>query len=560
MLTGPFFFARLNTASGNETDLFHFIKTRLMVPLMLFAVMYLLSVIMEEFVFASTGPGPEALNIILSIIITILLIKSDRVTRNLYINLVPALGLLMIVVHTYCSQSGFNSGIYPFLGLIIHVVSVAIWLGGLGILLALYLFGSGSIEPLANQYKKHLEYRFFQTTLILLLLSLVSGAILMTSNVHDFAVMDFTRYGRYLSIKLYLVAAIIIFILLEITRLKSLFVPAEADQKANLKTNTIPANIIKSILLVFILLCSGILTRIDPPKIAPFINPQTWQLSVEGQNVQIDMQPVAGSTIDIRFEVFLPETLMQMQPLNMEFDLYASDTDAGTYHGEVIQVSQNSFQGEATLPAPGNWQLVLNVNMADGAMLSGNQSFVVPSQPLVEDVRTYLSISAITYSHSNIIKFLVGIGLVLVYGWMVRRGFSRQVSSLLVLVGLAGFALGISFLISVTLVRTYPSTYWKNPQTYSSDSINQGRIKYIEHCSECHGDNGAGDGGWAIDNRGRIPDLASQHMDVHTDGELYWWNARGISSLEMPPFENEISDTDNWNIIYYIRSLRHGVP
>ncbi len=304
MLTGPFFFARLNTASGNETDLFHFIKTRLMVPLMLFAVMYLLSVIMEEFVFASTGPGPEALNIILSIIITILLIKSDRVTRNLYINLVPALGLLMIVVHTYCSQSGFNSGIYPFLGLIIHVVSVAIWLGGLGILLALYLFGSGSIEPLANQYKKHLEYRFFQTTLILLLLSLVSGAILMTSNVHDFAVMDFTRYGRYLSIKLYLVAAIIIFILLEITRLKSLFVPAEADQKANLKTNTIPANIIKSILLVFILLCSGILTRIDPPKIAPFINPQTWQLSVEGQNVQIDMQPVAGSTIDIRFEVF----------------------------------------------------------------------------------------------------------------------------------------------------------------------------------------------------------------------------------------------------------------
>ena len=77
---------------------------------------------------------------------------------------------------------------------------------------------------------------------------------------------------------------------------------------------------------------------------------------------------------------------------------------------------------------------------------------------------------------------------------------------------------------------------------------------------ECHGDTGRGDGTWALQNRGRIPDLGSSHMDVHTDGEIYWWITQGIPSLDMPPLGNEIQEVDRWNIINYIRSFRYGVP
>ena len=57
-----------------------------------------------------------------------------------------------------------------------------------------------------------------------------------------------------------------------------------------------------------------------------------------------------------------------------------------------------------------------------------------------------------------------------------------------------------------------------------------------------------------------IPDLTSPHMDTHTDGEIYWWIRYGIPSLEMPGYEDVLTDTENWTVINFMRSLRHGVP
>ncbi len=556
-MTGPLLFAWLYSLVGNGPGLTGFIKSKLKIPLLSCAGIYLLSLILEEVVIAATGPGFEALNCILAAVIIVAVNRSDWMTEKMSVALPALLGLLIIIVHAYSSQSGFNSGIYPFLGLTVHIISISIWSGGLLVLLASRIVGSHSVESFLNQ----LKYHFFQITLILLVILLISGAILMTGNVHDLAVTDFTLYGGYLQIKLYLVGILILFILFEIVRLKSLYLRVDEDGKPTLNTRGPLINGFKSVFLVLIIICSGALTRVEPPNVAPFINPQSWQLSVVGQDIRIDMQPVAGSTIDIRFEVFLPEQLMQLQPINIGFDLSLLDAEISTYTGEAIQVSQNSFQGEATISAPGNWQLDLNILMAGGSALTCTQSFLLPSQPLIEDIRTYLSFSAISYNTSNAITFFVGLGLVLIYTWIARRGFSKKhISSPLILTGLAGFVFGSYMVMSVILVKTYPSTYWKNPQAYSADTINQGEFKFIEHCSECHGETGAGDGVWAIDNRGRIPDLASAHMDVHTDGEVYWWIARGIPSLDMPPLANEISEMDIWNIIYYVRSLRHGVP
>ena len=49
-------------------------------------------------------------------------------------------------------------------------------------------------------------------------------------------------------------------------------------------------------------------------------------------------------------------------------------------------------------------------------------------------------------------------------------------------------------------------------------------------------------------------------MDTHTDGEMYWWNRYGIPSLMMPALGDELGDDDNWKIINFVRSLRHGMP
>ncbi|NNC78112.1 MAG: cytochrome c [Woeseiaceae bacterium] len=49
-------------------------------------------------------------------------------------------------------------------------------------------------------------------------------------------------------------------------------------------------------------------------------------------------------------------------------------------------------------------------------------------------------------------------------------------------------------------------------------------------------------------------------MDSHTDGEIYWWIRYGIPSLEMPPLGDELSDSEIWTTINFVRGLRHGTP
>ena len=88
--------------------------------------------------------------------------------------------------------------------------------------------------------------------------------------------------------------------------------------------------------------------------------------------------------------------------------------------------------------------------------------------------------------------------------------------------------------------------------------VARGQLAYQNNCAECHGPLGEGDGPWAITNRGAIPSLVSPHLDVHTDGEIYWWIVRGIPELDMPPREQQLDEDQRWELINYLRSLRHG--
>jgi hypothetical protein len=183
----------------------------------------------------------------------------------------------------------------------------------------------------------------------------------------------------------------------------------------------------------------------------------------------------------------------------------------------------------------------------------------VAGQPLQGDLRTYLSRLAITHNSANTVSFVTGVLLVIVYGWMVWRSGRASAPRWAFPAGLAGILYGSYLLLSVTLVKTYPSTYWRNPLPLSDTVVAQGRQGYMAVCSECHGETGAGDGPWSVENRGRIPDLASPHMDVHTDGEIYWWISHGIPELDMPALDAELNQHERWAVINFVRSLRHGV-
>ena len=74
-------------------------------------------------------------------------------------------------------------------------------------------------------------------------------------------------------------------------------------------------------------------------------------------------------------------------------------------------------------------------------------------------------------------------------------------------------------------------------------------------CVTCHGLSGRGDGPLAASLRPRPADFRVHMAAGHTDGELFTWLSKGVPGTAMPPFEGQISETDRWHLVNYIRGF-----
>jgi mono/diheme cytochrome c family protein len=94
-----------------------------------------------------------------------------------------------------------------------------------------------------------------------------------------------------------------------------------------------------------------------------------------------------------------------------------------------------------------------------------------------------------------------------------------------------------------------------NPVASTPESIAAGRKLYEEHCSECHGDEGKGDGMMGEDLDTPPADLTDRewkHGD--TDGEIFVVIRDGTKD-GMKKFGKKLSATDMWQLVNYLRSI-----
>jgi mono/diheme cytochrome c family protein len=126
--------------------------------------------------------------------------------------------------------------------------------------------------------------------------------------------------------------------------------------------------------------------------------------------------------------------------------------------------------------------------------------------------------------------------------------------------GLILMACGGALGLSVVLVDAYPTTYIKNPLPLETEVVGRGEALFRTHCSVCHGQAGRGDGPAAAGLNPKPADLTASHVDDHMDGDLFWWLREGIPGTAMPSFKATLSDSQRWELIRFIRSLRHPLP
>jgi putative copper export protein/mono/diheme cytochrome c family protein len=88
----------------------------------------------------------------------------------------------------------------------------------------------------------------------------------------------------------------------------------------------------------------------------------------------------------------------------------------------------------------------------------------------------------------------------------------------------------------VLLAAAYPTSFYRSPTGFSSESIVAGSALYGTYCTSCHG---AGD------------------LGMHEDGELFWWISHGMAP-SMPGFAAVLDDDQRWALIDDIRARNAG--
>ena len=94
----------------------------------------------------------------------------------------------------------------------------------------------------------------------------------------------------------------------------------------------------------------------------------------------------------------------------------------------------------------------------------------------------------------------------------------------------------------------------KNPLNAADVQLGTTKQLYIDHCSNCHGDTGKGDGSEAMMYDPMPSDLTDpDRMSKLTDGEIYYQITEGRKP--MPSFRKRLSEDQRWQMVVLVRSL-----
>ena len=118
---------------------------------------------------------------------------------------------------------------------------------------------------------------------------------------------------------------------------------------------------------------------------------------------------------------------------------------------------------------------------------------------------------------------------------------------------------GLAVALPPLTIQAYPETYRRPPVPFDAISIANGAALYAQHCVECHGYQGMGNGIKARTLSTKLPDLLTEpHTAEHTPGDFYNWISYGMVNTDMPGYADKLSDEDRWDLVNFVHALSRG--
>jgi mono/diheme cytochrome c family protein len=122
---------------------------------------------------------------------------------------------------------------------------------------------------------------------------------------------------------------------------------------------------------------------------------------------------------------------------------------------------------------------------------------------------------------------------------------------LILVLGSVALVYGVSNWAAAERAKKLP-----NPAPLTEANIQAGKAVYANHCVQCHGDRGDGNGQKSQElsvEPGNFTD--ARKMSELTDGQLYWQITKGRNP--MPAFEDKLPEFERWQAVDYIRGFAH---
>jgi len=126
----------------------------------------------------------------------------------------------------------------------------------------------------------------------------------------------------------------------------------------------------------------------------------------------------------------------------------------------------------------------------------------------------------------------------------------------LLLISLVLMSLATAAGAARTLTDDEVSERGSNPEEFSIATIKRGKQFFTVHCIRCHGTDGRGDTEMREFLKTAPADLSDgQWLYGGGDTAIFDVISRGRTERDMPAYDKELTETEIWQIISYIRYL-----
>jgi copper transport protein len=468
----------------------------------------------------------------------------------------------------------------------VHLLTASVWIGMLA-LLAIYF--TWVRKQLAGQERYEAQAmalrRFSLAAVFSVALLLFTGVVNSVIEVGKIGDLVDTGYGQILLLKLFLLIPLLAIGLRNAYLLRPQIIQETAERSTEQRREFISeleSDLNRTIrwelaVAIAVLAVVAVLVQLTPTRGRIETTPQgeTYVRTADAEGLFVTLRVDPNEPGANTFEVYLAGATDNVEQLRLEF---VQPGGFGSINRLPMEASNppTFYVGQGPyLTEPGLWTITLNIRRSSGFDLR------LDFEDDVEAVAPVTSGARIGGSFDSPVEFSLSVTallavsavatLALVLGSLPRQGYPdgyiawaveeaayrlpvtrmRPVISLGMLI-VIGIVLGYIVGTHSDPPLSQEEASADNPVEATQESIDRGRLLFMNNCIQCHGETGRGDGPLAA-SLPLPPANLYDHIPFHPDQFFFGVMTKGLSGV-MPAFENTLSEDDRWNILNFLRA------